>query len=137
MHTALRREREFAPKCAKGKRVPVPTWKTKPKSLKETLQRVYKILHAKSRWTKGALARDKDGNWNECEKSAISFCTLGACCRVNGRFRNKAIMTIQRVLRGSILVWNDDPKTTHADVMRVLKAAIQSCEDPRERRRAR
>jgi hypothetical protein len=90
------------------------------------------LLSDKSRWTQGALARDRVGR--ECtpeSPDAESFCIVGALCRVylDDAAINEAIDSVNLVITpmsgygDEIEEWNDDPDRTFAEVRLVLEIA--------------
>jgi hypothetical protein len=90
------------------------------------------LLSDKSRWTQGALARDRAGR--ECtpeSPDAESFCVVGALCRVyaNDVELNEAIDSVNLIISSmigyadEIEEWNDDPARTFDDVRQVLEKA--------------
>lgn len=88
------------------------------------------LLASPSSWSRGELARGPDGkrlDWYD--PNACSWCVLGALYKCFGdrpeRFGNYAERHALRdvIGGGSIQQWNDDPETTHADVLATLRKA--------------
>jgi len=102
---------------------------------KTVLTKVLALLRTPEQWTQGTPARDADGNPVLCNsRDAKSFCLVGALYRAaDGQYAGahdgartlltKAIIAIDRTW--SIVTFNDDPTTRHADVLRVLRRAIR------------
>lgn len=93
---------------------------------KTKLKALRKLLAVKKRWTQDTFARTQGGR--PCEplsKKAASYCLYGGCERV-GIYNPHSLFEF---LIEGIANFNDDPKTTHKDVLRVLDKAVQLCED--------
>jgi hypothetical protein len=86
---------------------------------------VYELLESPERWTKLYTAVDVTGEPIYCESDkACKFCLLGAIIRVYSGNKAHIIGQLQNYLEvGSIALFNDDPKTTHADVLALVKEA--------------
>lgn len=89
---------------------------------------VAELLADPKRWTKGANARDKRGvEVNTHSPNAVCWCSSGATKRIYSdnlafvRFRLRT--AIGNLSASSILEFNDNPKTTHKQVMAVVKKA--------------
>lgn len=90
------------------------------------------ILSDESRWTKGFFARLPDGR--TCfpfNRRAACFCAFGALQRAAGYADPDVLLPSLAVeasallnAPGGLAVFNDDPKTTHADVLALFDAAI-------------
>lgn len=90
------------------------------------------LLSDEKRWTKGNMARDAAGaDVNPRGKKAVCWCVVGAVMKspLGRLYQGDAIDRIYRVVGGSIGGFNDAPTTTHADVLRVLDAAIERAKD--------
>lgn len=94
------------------------------------IEGAYKILSVPERWARNAYARNAAGRSITCVEGADSFCLLGsvdASLLTLGLTLNRAraLDAITRELPSgrSIPSFNDDTKTTHADVLRVLREA--------------
>lgn len=86
------------------------------------------LLSDEKRWTKGNLAHDVDGDdVRPRSKHAVCWCVMGAVQKFSlGTWhQGGALNRIHGVVGGSIPEFNDAPTTTHADVLRVLDAAIE------------
>lgn len=89
------------------------------------------ILCSPDKWSKGHLAKDKNGNHTYPEdKKAYSFCLFGAMIKAYGlkditlpKLRVEKIL-LNRELHGKITTiarFNDDPTTTYEMVMELVK----------------
>lgn len=110
----------------------------KSSTSKELLESTLAILQDKSRWTKGAPARDINGHPAPASAyTACSFCLLGAlhvAARLSGdqiHIIDRALETLDRVLiitqgkkYGYLSIFNDSPETQHQDVISLIEAAI-------------
>jgi hypothetical protein len=83
-------------------------------------------------WTAETSGRTADGKPDRSEdlSGAVCFCSLGALWRISGRC---GLTPAEDILTGivrtttpfdNIVSFNDDPATTHADILRVFDAAI-------------
>ena len=88
---------------------------------------VQELLSDESKWTKGTNARGEDkGPIHPGNSEAKCFCLIGAIAKcyltgTDGYFQ--AIEKLRRQINGPIPGFNDDPKTTFADIRRVIEAA--------------
>lgn len=87
---------------------------------------VLELLSDEKRWTRGTRARDK--NKKPCEPKdtiAESFCLMGAiqrCYSYDEYF--DALDEVELAIDDNrIGAFNDDPPTTHADILRVVREA--------------
>ena len=81
------------------------------------------LLAKKENWTKGDSARDQNGEPVAIlSEDAVSFCIYGACVRCNVD-REKLRIIIKAHGFRSMEKFNDDPNTTHDDVLSVLQEA--------------
>lgn len=95
------------------------------------IDRVIEKLSDPQRWTKGELARDAEGNEvGENDPAACSWCLAGAlsaCEPDYGKIQKTRRYILRAIMAEThfffISAFNDDDKTTHADVMRVLHTA--------------
>lgn len=105
------------------------------KTVLEVLQGALKILRAKSRWTKGAFARNSEGeslHSGTCDygADATCFCALGAINQAAGscNVADQAGEALARVLPnrydGSVPTWNDARRRTVEQVREMFKKAI-------------
>lgn len=111
----------------------------------EALRKMRTIFEDESKWCKGAAAKDKNGDvcypWSE---TATQWCFSGVVRFVSGgRFASlpafDLVMELRENLNKTITIdntneycgiigFNDDPKTTLADVKRVIDATIARLE---------
>lgn len=90
--------------------------------------KIQELLSDESKWTKGANARDKDGNAViETMPQAAKWCLVGAAskCSKCSDQRN-TILTIASALgfnayEGHIVDWNDSPERTFAEVRALIE----------------
>ena len=114
-------------------------------SVLETLIKVRELLSNKDHWTKGYYSKDSHGiRIRPHEPSACTFCMFGAIYKVCPDrpfsavgFKDPFVIEvhdrIEKVIgelypnfrEASVARFNDDPETTHADVLRVLDRAIE------------
>ena len=105
-----------------------------PESKEEILRKVRDLLSDPARWTKGWFA--KDSSENPCvptSKDAVCWCALGAMRKQLGYVEDDLFMEITRDLEAilkkqgynhSLATFNDDPATTHNQMMKLLNLAI-------------
>ncbi len=99
----------------------------------DVLKGARELLSDEKRWTKGALARDKDGHETgiAVDPDAVCWCAYGAIEHCNKEGYGAEI-AMNRVVRGlgwpSIGAFNDADSTTHADVLALFDRAIASLE---------
>lgn len=83
-------------------------------------------------WIKGMNARAADGiEVDSHDPNAVCFCALGAVNRVTERFGDGhcARDALREAINDfSIDNWNDDPETTHADVLAAFDKAIKKAQ---------
>jgi hypothetical protein len=83
-------------------------------------------IDAPEKWTKGAMARDKNGNSVEHDASdAVSWSVAGAM--ETGPWFNHAFNLLEEFLPEPLRFldgYEDDPATTHADIMALFDRAI-------------
>ena len=79
--------------------------------------KINELLNAPEKWTKGALAKDNEGQAVlPNDPRAESWCVLGALYKCG--VRDKSVF---RALVGEKLIaWNDHPDRTFKDVQRVI-----------------
>lgn len=95
--------------------------------------KVKELLASPSAWTQGSYARDKDGYHTFIDNpQAYCFCLGGAVIRCykdpyecDEAYRKllEAIKKRTGLEVSLLFVFNDDPKTTHADILAVAEAA--------------
>ena len=84
--------------------------------------KAYELLSNESNWTKGHYAKDADGS--PCDPlfdGARCFCFAGAINRCYSSNVRAVRWKIVKVVGMSVATWNDAPRTTHAEVLGVLK----------------
>lgn len=89
------------------------------------------LLSDEKRWTRHRYARDAAGdNAMLSGKKAVCWCLTGAVLNspLRSSHQDIALDLIHGVVGGSIFGFNDDPTTTHADILRVLDAAIEKAQ---------
>lgn len=94
----------------------------------KVLVSVRELLSTPARWTKGASARDVAGDAvDPLSHKAVCWCVMGAVLKspLGMLHQGAALGLIQSVVDGPIPSLNDYLGTTHADVLRVLDAAIE------------
>lgn len=95
--------------------------------------KVREFLSDPARWSKGAWGRDASGTEARDARLACSFCLVGAICQtydspteIDAALK-KLREIIARRYRGegapSVVLFNDHPDTTHADILSVLDEA--------------
>lgn len=95
------------------------------KTNKEKLKELRKLLAVKKRWTRDTFARNK--NNVSCEpvsKNAVSWCLYGGCERVG--ITNPAPL-FSSVLMEGMANFNDNRKTTHKKLLKVIDRVIKLC----------
>ena len=84
---------------------------------------MYELLATPDRWTKGYWARTENGaETSPRDPNAVCWCLSGAVTKC---YEDDRISEIWLRLRSKLgknpVTFNDDPATTHEDVLRVLK----------------
>jgi hypothetical protein len=109
-------------------------WGRTVNALEAVLINARKLIETPERWTKGAFWRDSDGNSNGRHEGAASMCAWGAL-RAADETRGDLAYVAEALIMGGrfdderIEDWNDEPSTTHADVMAAFDLAIQKARD--------
>ena len=98
------------------------------------LLKIREILSSKDNWTKGEAARDASGEYvGVLSPSACSFCLTGAFYRAEYLVTRRTTASfagswLDRRHRmrfpdwpGDAVDWNDDPATTHDDIIAFLE----------------
>jgi len=95
--------------------------------------KISELLNSPEKWTKGALARDKNDKYvGILSKDAASYCLLGAlfycydnkCIGKKWNKLNNAILEYGfRCFGETVVAFNNHPKTTYEDVIEVVKLA--------------
>lgn len=100
------------------------------KSLSDQLKAAKALIDTPEKWTKGAFARDRDGDdvYETDGDTAVCWCAVGA---INKAFGCHAGLTVVQALYAAlpadfqlVASFNDHPDTTHADVMALFDRAI-------------
>lgn len=96
------------------------------------LKRARKLIESPARWIKGACARSENGCIvSTASTLAHSFCAYGALAavaKIRGDFE-PAEKYLQRATRARhLMVWNDQSKRTHAQVLAAYDKAIALAE---------
>lgn len=104
---------------------------TGPTTVLAALKAARRLLSKPERWTKGWFAKDKDGaDVSELSKHATCFCPEGAIYRsAPGLLETDALAALERGLPKqwySVPLWNDAPRRTHAQVLRLFDRAIEA-----------
>lgn len=95
----------------------------------ETLTKVRELLQDEARWTQRAYARDAEGRDTYSADKVMGRCLLNAMvCVVTPRSGVYDITReqkyLEQVVNRRVQEFNDDPRTTHPDVLNALDAAI-------------
>jgi hypothetical protein len=99
----------------------------------ETLKAARQTLTPLEAWTKGDNARDQDGaRVDPQDPRATCWCLIGAIA-MQGHYSSVASYEIRQTLVkdgrcDSIAAFNDDPDTTHDDVLGLLDKTIARLE---------
>jgi hypothetical protein len=93
--------------------------------------KIRELLTDKSKWIKGAYAKDKYGDSiNESDQDACQWCLDGAgyCCYGIGVWQKEvrpkvctAIEKLNQQKDAVVVNWNDDPNTTFEDVKKLVE----------------
>jgi hypothetical protein len=98
----------------------------------QVLQEARYLVADPAHWTRLMPARDAKGLFVlPTDPGAVCFCIVGAIMRAAGSDRSPAFQEAHGALRDAIAPiqgigfgFNDNPKTTHADVLRAIDRAI-------------
>lgn len=101
-------------------------------TLKRDLEATKSLIELPKNWTQGAMRRDRFGNDATKDKAtcrclmAAMFDAVGGRGSLEGRERVDAMEEAVKPYYSqcSIAMFNDDPKTTHGDVLTVLNKAL-------------
>lgn len=75
-------------------------------------------------WTRGAYARDASGQAVDAsDPAAVCWCAMGACIATAPRGVSVSHL-LKLVVRGDVGSWNDDRRTSKADVLAAFDQAI-------------
>lgn len=100
-------------------------------TVKQALEKARKLLSDKSAWTKGAAARNAEGQQVlSTSPAATSFCAIGAISRVT---RKQTIESPVDALRSALPAgfyavsdFNDAEYTDHKDILALFDRAIEA-----------
>jgi hypothetical protein len=100
---------------------------------KQILIKARELLADERNWTKGAAARDAQGNETDVDsEEAVCFCVLGAIRHITDRViqnsMDRLLLDVVAEVTGTrdyVHLYNDDPSTTHSDILKFLDRAIQ------------
>lgn len=99
----------------------------------DVLKTARATLEDPARWTRGWFFRDDKGAKVANPADASCFCMLGACIAAAGNSVVTNIpgeLALRYVLDGLYPAdFNDDPTTTHADILRVFDDAISKLDE--------
>lgn len=100
------------------------------KTVLDVLVAARELISVPERWTRGSYARDIDGRQRGAKSDyATCWCASGAIERVAGDatffgLQDKAWKALASLSGGSVATFNDDQRTTHADVLELFDRAI-------------
>lgn len=98
------------------------------------LRRTRKLIEKPERWIKRHFAVNANGDTVlPRSRNACSFCVRGAFRRITSNMEERRASAdyVRRVLPShpvSLIVWNDNPRRTHKQVLRALDRAIALAE---------
>lgn len=104
------------------------------KPLLEVLTEARALLADPKAWTQGQFARGRwGGGVDVLAPGAQCFCAVGATMRVDARrsYRSDVSEALEAVTPpgfGDMARYNDDPITTHADILAIFDRAIAKAE---------
>lgn len=92
----------------------------------DVLRDVRDLLSMPEAWIKDDWSQTVEGTpCSPDSNRAACWCLTGAISRFDGD-DSGALVIVKRVVPGGLAArFNDDPKTTHADILRVLDQAIE------------
>jgi hypothetical protein len=86
-------------------------------------------------WTQGEFARTKTGRKTPPKSpSATCFCASGAVIRATGAagvaegLFSQEFRVLRQAVRGNVVIWNDAPERTQAEVLQAFDRAIELAE---------
>ena len=107
--------------------------------IRDTLIAARALIEDEKCWTKGVIARDEDGNAWTVGCTPVCWCATGAilCCETEmPPDREGALNYLRAALppwpARSVPLFNDDFRTTHADVLAAFDRAIELAEKEAE-----
>lgn len=106
---------------------------TAPLTVSEVLDKAADLLTPEGAWIRGSYARFGNNHASRIlHPRAKCFCVLGAVARAAGTesLGNPLVYDARQPLRQAsgrfdLTIWNDDPKTTQAEVVAALRRAAQ------------
>ena len=105
--------------------------------IRDTLIAARALIEDEERWTKGAMARDKNGAPCESGGTPVCWCASGAIMMCELKKRSADSEGAMRYLREALPPWamrnvpqfNDNSHTTHAEVLAAFDKAIDLAKD--------
>lgn len=100
----------------------------------EELALAKKLISDPACWTKGAYAKGADGKYtsptglltHKYPNPPVCFCSVGAIAHVIGSHNiTEHIRYLNMAVNGLVVTFNDQPATTHEDVMKAFSKAIE------------
>lgn len=97
----------------------------------EILTQARDLISDPARWTRGVYARDAEGRETASRsESAVCWCVHGAIRKVTGSvydtlFSGRYAQAALPEGYSEVHEFNDDPKTTHSDVLALFDRAIK------------
>lgn len=101
--------------------------------LKDNLIAARALIDTPEKWTRHTYARNEHGlDVNENSNSAVCFCIMGALNKATGDQAGALPLTQHLAVNlptkfDRIPAFNDDPTTTHADVLALFDRTIEQC----------
>ncbi len=99
---------------------------------KETLQAAKELISTPEKWTKGQFAKNTNGGGVIAfSPDATCWSSLGSLKRANVVLWESAAVYLTQCLPAGfsdVELYNDDPNTTHADIMALFDHAIAKLE---------
>lgn len=101
---------------------------------KQILIGMRELLSLPERWTQGRLAKDIQGKEIQpTSDEAVCWCLYGAACRIAcdsiSRLPDAIFNILNSSVKGSdhssLILWQDDPSRTHAEVLAALDRAVE------------
>lgn len=101
-------------------------------SPEQILRGARELLSDPKKWTKGKLAKNELGlEVNTQDEAAVCYCAMGAIDKLAGNdvVRHSAALSwlIAALPSGNVVLFNDAPETTHADILDLFDKAIELC----------
>jgi hypothetical protein len=107
---------------------------TAPTKPSEALRAARELLSDPKRWTKFSMAKNaKKIDVSPFSDEAVCFCSLGALERVSDCPVTQGDASYKHLKKGAnrgwVDTWNDDPDTTHRDIIKGFDLAIALAEE--------